>query len=65
MGSLQSNNFIFELTNVGLKPEEAIENIENVIYKYDRYSFVKKGNGCRWRKYIRYLENERLSNLQW
>ncbi len=38
----QSNNFIFELTNAGLKPEEAIGNIENVIYKYDRYSFVKK-----------------------
>ena len=38
----QSDNFIFELTDIGLEPEKAIENIENVIFKYDRYSFVKK-----------------------
>ena len=38
----QSNNFVFELTTDGLSPKQAIENLENVIFKYDRYSFVKK-----------------------
>ena len=38
----QSNNFVFELTTDGLSPKQAIENLENVIFKYDRYSFAKK-----------------------